>query len=356
MTQVALNNINLLNECPECHANLVQDTVKGEFVCSICGYVVEENLEYQGPDAFVNEAGQKSNNLRASGVNSMAYHDYGLHTEIDSQCKDYSGRHFNDDIRKSVVNLRKWNNIIRISNSKDRRLSNVLSKINEICSLMSFPKVVCETAALIYRNYENRNDTKGKSSGSMAAAAVYYACKICKVLRSLNEIVNHNGNTEDCGENLKLASKYYRSMVLICENDDTVMTIQGQNKITDFLHQNPSIGNKNKQSFSIINIQSIHINQYISKLANTAKFDAKIERLAIEMAKKTENHLLSDGKSPNGIAAAYLYLASVLLGINILQMDISRLAGVTEVTIRNRCKDILMCFRITLKVKPILKI
>ncbi len=184
------NDVDLMNECPECHANLVQDTVKGEFVCSICGYVVEENLEYQGPDAYVSDPGHKSNNLRASGVNSIAYHDYGLHTEIDNQCKDYSGRHFNDDIRKSVVNLRKWNNIIRISNSKDRRLSNVLSKINETCSLMSFPKVVCETAALIYRNYENRNDTKGKSSASMAAAAIYYACKICKVLRSLNEIVN----------------------------------------------------------------------------------------------------------------------------------------------------------------------
>ena len=350
------NDLDLVNECPECHANLVQDAVKGEFVCSICGYVVEENLVYQGPDAYVSDPGQKSNTLRASGVNSIAYHDYGLHTEIDNQCKDYSGRHFNDDIRKSVVNLRKWNNIIRISNSKDRRLSNVLSKINEICSLMSFPKVVCETAALIYRNYENRNDTKGKSSASMAAAAIYYACKICKILRSLNEIVHHNGNTEDTSENLKLASKYYRSMVLICENDDTSMVIRGQNKITDFLRQDPKTGNKNKQSFTIINMQSININQYISKLANTAKFDVKIERLAIEIAKKTENHLLSDGKSPNGIAAAYLYLASVLLGINILQMDISRLAGVTEVTIRNRCKDILTCFRITLKVKPILKI
>ena len=35
-------------------------------------------------------------------------------------------------------------------------------------------------------------------------------------------------------------------------------------------------------------------------------------------------------------------------------MDISKLAGVTEVTISNRCKDILTCFRITIKVKPIL--
>jgi transcription initiation factor TFIIB len=145
-------------------------------------------------------------------------------------------------------------------------------------------------------------------------------------------------------------------MVLICENDNTNLKIETQNKITNFMDQDPKIQNRNKQSFTIVNMQSININQYISRLANTAKFDVKIERLAIEIAKKTDNHLLSDGKSPNGIAAAYLYLASVLLGINILQMDISRLAGVTEVTIRNRCKDILTCFRITLKVKPVLKI
>ena len=55
-------------------------------------------------------------------------------------------------------------------------------------------------------------------------------------------------------------------------------------------------------------MQTISISQYISKLANLSKFDTKIERLALEIAKKTENHLLSDGKSPNGIAAAYLYL------------------------------------------------
>jgi len=35
-------------------------------------------------------------------------------------------------------------------------------------------------------------------------------------------------------------------------------------------------------------------------------------------------------------------------------MDISKLAGVTEVTIRNRCKDILTNYKITLKIKPAL--
>jgi len=322
--------------------------------------VVQDNLEDFGQDSFVSDPMNRFKNTRASGVNSISYHDFGLHTEIDSQFRDYTGKCFKENTKKSMLSLRKWNSIIRISSSKDRRLSNVLCRINEISSLLSVPKVVCETAALLYRNYENKCDTKGKSTSCMAAAAVYYACKICKVLRSLNEIVCCSNSIDHINENQKLASKYYRSMVLVCENDDYAGVGGGrqqqQNKITDYISLHASDRSLSKISHNIANLQSININQYISKLANTAKFDIKIERLALEIAKKTENHLLSDGKSPNGIAAAYLYLASVLLGINILQMDISRLAGVTEVTIRNRCKDILTCFRITLKIKPSLKV
>jgi transcription initiation factor TFIIB len=93
------------------------------------------------------------------------------------------------------------------------------------------------------------------------------------------------------------------------------------------------------------------IDHYISKLANMAKIDTKVERLAIDIAHKTDDHLLADGKAPNGLAAAYIYIASMLLGINILQRDISSLSGVTEVTIRNRCKDILTYFKLTVTVK-----
>ena len=94
------------------------------------------------------------------------------------------------------------------------------------------------------------------------------------------------------------------------------------------------------------------IDNYISKLANIAKIDTKIERLALEIAQKTNNNFFSDGKAPNGLAAAYIYLASVLLGINLLQIDVSNFAGVTEVTIRNRCKDILNNFKLVVNAKP----
>jgi len=35
-------------------------------------------------------------------------------------------------------------------------------------------------------------------------------------------------------------------------------------------------------------------------------------------------------------------------------MDISSLAGITEVTIRNRCKDILTNFKLVINVKPLM--
>src|SRR5215210_2239885 len=350
------NKLNIKNICPECNSSIIHDSVKGEFICSVCGYVIQEQMEDYGNDVYNNNVYNKLSNSRASGYNSISYHDFGLHTEIDHQGKDYTGKGFNDQAKKTVINLRKWNTIIRISNSKERRLSNVLTKINEICSIASFPKVVCETAALMYRIYENKYDTKGKSSVCMAAAALYYACKTCCILRSLNEILKLCSKTEDHNENLKLTSKYYRSMVMICEDNQYNKSTQNgftnpnginTNDKSSYIHNN-----KQKYTYGISNTQPININQYISKLANLSKFDTRIERLALIIAKKTQNHLLSDGKSPNGIAAAYLYIASILLGVNILQIDISKLAGVTEVTIRNRCKDILTGYRITLRVKP----
>ena len=46
---------------------------------------------------------------------------------------------------------------------------------------------------------------------------------------------------------------------------------------------------------------TLAIDQYIAKLANTAKIDTKVERLAIDIAHKTKDSLLGDGKAPNGL-------------------------------------------------------
>jgi transcription initiation factor TFIIB len=322
-------------ECSECGANLIQDPSKGEYICERCGCVVMDQVEDFGRESNATDFEEKSKNTRASGSTSFALHDYGLRTEIAYGSKDYAGKSIDYQMAETMNSIRKWHIRSRIVSPQERRLSNVLTKINETCAAMSLPKLLVETSAVLYRNFESSCEAKGKSIACMAAATIYLACKKCSVVRSLEEIVEATGITDQDRSSVKLASKYYRMMVM----EMGVFTEQAPA---------PAASVQQAQTPSV----ALAIDHYISKLANMAKIDTKVERLAIDIAHKTDDHLLADGKAPNGLAAAYIYIASMLLGVNILQRDVSSLSGVTEVTIRNRCKDILTGFKMTVTVRP----
>ncbi len=325
-----MTTVEYATQCTECGANLIHDYSKGEFICERCGCVVVDEMCDYGRESNSTDFEEKSRTTRASGSTSFALHDYGLRTEIAFGSKDYAGKSIGSEMAEQMNSIRKWHVRSRIVSPQERRLSNVLTKINETCATMSFPKLIPETAALVYRNYESMQEAKGKSIACMAAATIYLACKKCNVVRSLDEIVTATGMTEQDRSSLKLASKYYRMMVM----------------------EMGSFSEAEKPTEAVQVQSATAIDQYISKLSNMAKIDTKVERLAIDIAHKTNDHTLADGKAPNGLAAAYIYVASILLGINILQRDVSSLSGVTEVTIRNRCKDILGLFKLTVTVKP----
>ncbi len=372
--------------CPECNSRLIHDQSKGEYICERCGCVVMDQINDYGPESHSNDFEEKNKLTRASGHTSYSLHDYGLRTEIGFSSKDYSGKNIDYAIAEQMNTMRKWQSRIRVASPKERRLSNVLYKINEICSLLSLPKTITETAAMFYRLFENRSEAKGKSVICIAAATIYLACKKCNVVRSLEEIVSPLGTGEKSKANTRLASKYYRSMVMeMGMFSESCIKPRYENRHFKNLSEKPRISpyyfeESNSQNnlrtsnltapaflpvttrtptLSVIQHDtypvSAAIDQYISKLANMAKIDTKVERLAIDIAHKTNDHLLADGKSPNGLAAAYIYLASVLLGVSLLQMEISSFAGITEVTIRNRCKDILSSFKMTIYVRPLHK-
>ncbi|MEM1742085.1 MAG: sigma factor-like helix-turn-helix DNA-binding protein, partial [Desulfurococcaceae archaeon] len=46
------------------------------------------------------------------------------------------------------------------------------------------------------------------------------------------------------------------------------------------------------------------------------------------------------GKDPAGLAAAAVYIASLELGEKRTQKEVAQVAGVTEVTVRNRYKEL----------------
>src|SRR5919109_1897399 len=201
-------------QCPECQSGLIHDYNKGEYICQKCGYVVMDQLADYGPESHATEFDEKMKTIRASGFTSYSLHDYGLRTEIGFTSKDYSGKSIDHHMAEQMNNMRRWHSRIRVASTKERRLSNVLSKINETCSVMSLPKTLVETAAMLYRNYENKSEAKGKSIACIAAATIYLACKRFSVIRSLEEIVKATGITEQDRSSMKLSSKYYRMMVM----------------------------------------------------------------------------------------------------------------------------------------------
>src|SRR5918993_2622612 len=255
------------NRCPECQSPLIHDQSKGEYICQSCGYVVmDQGLDY-GPESHSFDSEEKSKNARASGYTSVSLHDYGLRTEIGLGSRDYNGKSIDHQIAEQMNSMRKWHSRIRVASPKERRLSNVLSKINEICSVMSLSKTVMETAAVLYRNYETMSEAKGKSTACIAAASIYLACKRCSIVRSLEEIVRAEGIMEEDRSTLKLASKYYRMMVIemgVFTTQDSLGTDAAQPIASHTL--NPSLV---AQSEPIP--VTLAIDQYISKLANVAK-------------------------------------------------------------------------------------
>ena len=307
--------------CPECQSSLVDDSQNGEIICSGCGVVVADQIADYGPESKSSNLEEKMKLARATGQTTYSQHDLGITTEIAIGTKDFSGKTISSNVANQMHNLRKWQQRVRVSSPRERRLVNVLTRIGDICQNISLPKNVLETASIVYRNLDEKIDVKGKSVASISAATIYMACKQCNVVRSLDEICEGSCSPNEVKAKTKLAARYYRTMVM---------------------------------EMGTATAPVITMDKYISKIANLTKTDVRVERLALEIAEKTKNSNLADGKAPNGIAAAYLYVASVLLGQSVLQRDVSSIAGVTEVTIRNRCKEILTSYRLKITLKPTL--
>jgi transcription initiation factor TFIIB len=312
-------NILEKQNCPECKSTLVDDMQNGEIICSGCGVVVDDQIADLGPETISSNFEDKMKLARATGQTTYSQHDLGITTEISISSKDFSGKTINREVAGQMNNLRKWQQRVRVSSPKERRLANVLAKMGETCDGLSLSRNVLETASMIYRNLDGHIDVKGKSVVCITAATIYMACKQCEVVRSLEEICRGICPAKDVKSKTKLAARYYRTMVME----------MGQ-----------------------IHAPVVTMDKYISKIANMTQTEVRVERLALEIAEKTKDSSIADGKAPNGIAAAYLYVASVLLGQNVLQRDVSSVSGVTEVTIRNRCKEILTCYKLKITLRP----
>ncbi len=288
--------------CPYCGSTyLLRDTEQGEIVCTNCGLVIDTDLMDQGPEwrSFSSED-ERTDRVRVGAPITYTIHDKGLTTTIDWRDKSIAVKGITPDKRAQIQRMRKWHRRIRIYDAQERNLAHALSEITRIADKLGIPKNVIETAAVIYRKAIAQGLVRGRSIRSMAAATLYIACRKCKFVRTLDEIADASGMEK------KEIGRSFRFLV-----NELGMVV-------------PPLTPKD----------------YVARLLSRLRMRGEAEDIAYKTLELASQLRLTSGRGPMGIAAAAVYVASVLTGERKTQREIAELARVTEVTIRNRYKSI----------------
>jgi len=288
-------------ECPACRSKkIVRDYDRGEIVCARCGCVVEDRIVDLGPEWRAFDEEQRERRGRTGAPTTLTIHDKGLSTMIDWRDRDSHGKNLTPKRRAQIYRLRKWQRRIRVSDAMERNLAFALSEIDRMASQLALPKNVRETASLIYRKAVEEKLIRGRSIEGVAAASLYAACRENKIPRTLDEIA------EVARVSKKEIGRCYRFIAREL-----------------LFHLKPT---------SPID--------YVPRFVSELGLSGEVQTKAIEILKEAQEKGVTSGRGPTGVAAAAVYIASVLCGERRTQRDVAEVARVTEVTVRNRYKEL----------------
>jgi len=145
-------------QCPECGSkNLSKDYSRAELICKNCGLVIDEEIIDHGPEWRAFDSEQRDKRSRTGSPMNYTMHDKGLSTVIGWTNRDAYGKFIPTRNRAQLYRLRKWQRRIRISDATERNLALALFNIDRIASVMGLPRLVRETAAMIYHKAALKN-------------------------------------------------------------------------------------------------------------------------------------------------------------------------------------------------------
>ena len=286
-----------IKKCPECGGiNLILNKSKGEVICRDCGLVIEEKMVDFGQEWREFDHEQADKMRRTGSPMTFTKYDKGLGTDIGQKGDIYK---LESKGRNKFFRLRKWQ--YRVSTAIERNLKLALAELRRVASFLKLPKSVEEEAARIYTMAVQRGLVRGRSMESVVAGALYAACRRHEVPRTLDEL------SEASGIDKKEIGRTYRFVT--------------RELGVRILPSNPI--------------------DYIPRFASALKLTPDTQSKAVAILEKAQNSELTSGRGPTGIAAASLYVAALINNEKKTQREVADVAGVTEVTIRNRYKELL---------------
>jgi transcription initiation factor TFIIB len=170
-----------------------------------------------------------------------------------------------------------------------------------MASALGLPENVRETASVIYRRALDEDLLPGRSIEGVATSALYAAARQAGTPRSLDE------------------------MAAVSRVDKMELTRTYRYVVRELS----------------LEIQPADPKSYIPRFVSDLDLGDDVERRSRELVDDAREAGVLSGKSPVGIAAAAVYAAALLTNQKVTQSDVSEVANVSEVTIRNRYKELL---------------
>jgi len=295
-----------VKRCPECNSiDLTYDDQKGEIICNDCGLLLEEKMVDTGqePGGQFDKSEKKG---RSGAPMSMQKFDKGLTTnvgEISDIYKLESGQ------TRKFLRLKKWQE--RVSTSIERNLRLAMAELRRVAAFLTLPPVVRDESARVYNFVLQRGLVRGRSMESVIAACIYAACRSYNIPRTLDEIAAASDVPR------KEIGRTYRFIIRKLK----------------------------------IKVKPSSPKDYISRFSSILHLSPKSQNHALKVLKKADISELTSGRGPAGIAAAALYVAALMNDEKKTQREVADVAGITEVTIRNRYKELIARLGIEDKLK-----
>ncbi len=288
-------------ECPDCAGrSFKKDAERGEVVCQKCGLVVEENLIQEGPEWRAFDAEQRASRARTGAPLKYMSPNKGLVTEIDQYNRDVRGGKIAPSQQAQLYRMRKWHKRASISNSIERNLAIALTELNRVASHLGLQESIREASALVYRRCVEKGLIRGRQIESVVSAVIYAICRQYGIPRTLVEIAKVSEIPK------KEIGRTYRLITQALEMKVPLTSPQF----------------------------------YVTRFVTSLKLSGETQKEAQQILDKALEKGLVSGRGPMGVAAAAVYIASVITGERRTQKEVADVAGVTEVTIRNRYREL----------------
>jgi len=283
--------------CPECGSeHLVRDYARGEVVCDTCGLVISESQIDEGPEWTAYSAEESDKLARTGAPRSFSTGAMGLTTVITSVNRDARGNVIPMKEREKFYRIRKLQRHSNHSRPGERSLPETLRSVDRVTALLGLPRPVREEAGFICKKALEKGLLRGRSIEALVASATYAACRITGVPRTLDEL------QQTTNVRKKVIGKTYSALLR-------------------------ELG---------LRVRPSRPADYISRFCSELGLSQGVQAESQRIIKEIEAADPSASLSPIGTAASAIYLASLSQGERRPQKAIAKVAGVSEVTLRNR--------------------